>query len=127
MLSTLTTLLVQVIEVANSMKDRQKDATVDLSREIDQLCSVIYDLQFKITTKLRNSPVITTNGPTPIEKNIYLDSLNDGSTYPNKIGMIKAVRQRTGLGLKEAKDLCENWIDAHVRYNDETGKYEETP
>lgn len=50
----------------------------------------------------------------PIWKNMFEDIKSIGFT--NKISIIKEVRRLTGLGLKDAKDITELWLDDHPDY-----------
>lgn len=118
----LVAILSQTVKLADEMK------ALELDVQVKALCQVIHDLSSKIVNNLHTPGDLDRHyNLLQSEKNIYLVGLNSGSTYGDKISMIKAVRTRTGLGLKEAKELCENWIDNQIRYNDETGKHEEAP
>lgn len=116
----LVALLGQTVRLADEMK------ALELDVQVKALCQVIHDLSSKIVNNLHTPGDLDRHyNLLQSEKNIYLHSINNESY--NKIGMIKAVRNRTGLGLKEAKDLVEKWIDEKVYYNNSTLKYLERP
>ena len=56
-----------------------------------------FGIRFK---KREPTPTISPENATPV-------ILVSNENFRNKIALIKSIRQATGLGLKEAKDLCD--------------------
>lgn len=51
--------------------------------------------------------------PTPAPGNATPVTLISHTNFRNKIALIKAIRQATALGLKESKDLADDFTDGH--------------
>ena len=72
--------------------------------ELSDLVKAIEE-KFDVTA---NAPVmVAAAGPAAAAEKDEFDVVLE-SVGANKINVIKAVRELTGLGLKEAKDLCDN-------------------
>lgn len=88
-----------------------------------QVVQALKDTQILLTNTMLN--VLRTNGEcirplTYDERKMLLDGVQANSPYNNnKIPVIRMVRQRTSLGLKEAKDLVEGEIERINKINQE--------
>ena len=70
--------------------------------ELSELVKAIEE-KFDVTA---NAPVMVAAGPAAVAEKEEFDVVIE-SNGANKINVIKAVRELTGLGLKEAKDLVD--------------------
>jgi ribosomal protein L7/L12 len=126
--TALVLILNSLIETAKEMKDQQAaHPELKLGQEINDMASIIRDVTEKIISDLQSTPKTSSDldpvyKVTRAEKNIYLAGYFDQPASGQKIPMIKAVRERTGLGLREAKDLVDSWITDKVYFNNITNK-----
>jgi hypothetical protein len=127
--NALVLVLTQLIGVAEEMK-RQNGAhpSLGLTTQISDVCTIIADVTYKITEDLRKTPSLTLCPEYSItrgEKDAYLAKRSGMDSHYDdaKIPLIKDIRARTGLGLKEAKDLADKWIAEKVYYSSIYNKY----
>ena len=116
-MTALTLIFNQLINVAEEIRTQHiAHPTLNLAAQLYDITDIINDVSRKIIEELNASvkPKLDPNyGLTDQEKKVFLDGCNTINGYiGGKIPCIKLVRERTGLGLKEAKDIVERWIDA---------------
>jgi ribosomal protein L7/L12 len=122
--TALVLILNSLIETANEMKSQSEaHPALRLDQQISDVASIIRDVTEKIIADLQSTPKTSSDldpiyKVTQAEKDIYLAGYPDNPAMGQKIPMIKEVRTRTGLCLRDAKDLVERWADNRVYYNE---------
>ena len=115
-MTALVLILNRLIDVGNEIHSQHTaHPSLRLNTQLSDLTDIINDVTRKIIEEL-NSPLKPTLDPkyslTDIEKKVYLDGHNTPPYYlGNKIPCVKLVKERTGLGLREAKEIVDRWID----------------
>jgi large subunit ribosomal protein L7/L12 len=93
-----------IVELGDRIAALTAAGAADLNRYLDE----VYGVRAPVSAPVRREPISDPVPPPPPAATVFAVRL-DGYEAASKLAIVRAVRQLTGLGLKEALDLVGRW------------------